>query len=328
MSQCRATDVFGLISSSYGASGMCPANGTDFSSSQKQELLLALNQSLPMLMKRLDSKGTLARWTVPVRGGMFCLPPDCLDVRQAFLNGCELNLRDQWYEGQIGHKLGPCSMSCSGPDLIDVGDGYAIPEEWPSHHHDVRYGISAENDEDAGKTVQVKLKDRYGNVKEEVLTLLPDQQVVTTESAVTDVIYQFKGLTKGPYNGWITYPEGQHVRLARYAAGTLTPSYHKKKLPAIFGCCSGELSIVGKLRFVPLSSEFDTLPICDGMALSFGLQALQALKNKDLATYNNALLLSISELEKELRDVQPAGTVSQMAVVSPMRFKSHTRCWR
>jgi hypothetical protein len=194
---CRATDLFPLIASSYGSSGMCPANGVDFSDSQKGELLLALNQSLPMLMKRLDAKGTLARWTVPVRGGVFCLPPDCLDVRQAFVNGCELNLRDQWYEGQIGHKVGPCSHSCSGPDLIDMGDGYAIPEEWPGHHHDVRYGIAAENDEDAGKTVQVKLKDRYGNVQEETLTLLPYQQLAITESAVTDVVFQHKGLTKG-----------------------------------------------------------------------------------------------------------------------------------
>jgi hypothetical protein len=118
------------------------------------------------------------------------------------------------------------------------------------------------------------------------------------------------------------------VRLARYASGVTTPTYHKKKLPVSFGCCSGELSIIGKIRFTGLTSEFDTLPICDGMALSFGLQALTHLRNKDLANYNAALTLAISELEKEMRDIQPAGAVSQMSVVSPMRFHSHTRCWR
>lgn len=324
MSLCRAIDLFGIVSGSYGSAGMCPADGVNFSTSQKAELLLAFNQSLPMLMKRLDAKGTLARWVVPVCGGVFTLPADCLDVRQAFLNGCELNLRDQWYEGQIGHKLyqGSC---CHGPDLIDMGDGFAIPEEWPSQHHDVRYGLMAEDDEDAGKTVQVKLLDDYGNVQEEVLELLKDQQLVLTDSPVTDIRYQYKGVTRGAVVGFISYPQGQKVRIARYAANVATPTYHKKKLPASFGCCSGELSILGKMRFTPLQSETDTLPICDGMALSFGFQALHYLRERNLEGYNAALTFAVSELEKEMRDTQPAGVVSQMRTTSP--FRNVRRCW-
>ncbi len=321
MSTCRAVDVFPLIAASYGSSGMCPAgpNG-EFTESQQQELLTALNQGLPIIMKRLDAKGTLARWTVPVRGGVFTLPPDCIDVRQAFLNGCSMTLRDQWYEGQIGHRMSACDRSCGGGDLMDLGDGFAIPEEWPSDHFDVRYGLMAESDSDAGKTVQVKFKNKYGHTMEEIVTLLPNQQVASTEEAVSDVLYQFKGVTDGAVVGFITYPEGQKVRLLRMPANVASPSYHKKKMPRVMWDCTGELSIIGKIRFTPLVSVTDTLPICDEAALSFLLQALNHMKNRDLGAFNEALTLSVNELLKQLQDVHPSGVVTQMQMKAPARY--------
>ena len=322
---CRATDLFATVAPAYGDQGMCPA-GTEFSDDQKRELLLWFNQSLPMLMKRIDGVGSLARWTVPVFGGEFSLPPDCVDLRQAFLNGCAMELRDQWYEGRLGHKMSDCGLWCGGRELIDVGDGYAIPEVWPSHIQDARYGVMAESDEDAGTKVQVKLRDRYGNEVTEFVELLPNQQVASTESAVTDILFQGKGVTKGAVVGFVTFSNNTTRRILRIPANVSSPSYHRKKLPPTFGCCSGELSIIGKMRFTPLVSEFDTLPICDGAALYFGFRALAALRRSDLATYNDSLTLAINELNKELQNVHPPAVVTQMNVRSPVHFPQ--RCWR
>lgn len=322
---CRPLDLFPLISASYGDGGMCPANGSEFSESQQQELLLALNQMLPMLMKRLDSKGTLARWDVPVDGGIFALPMDCVDVRQAFLNGHALTLRDQWFEGRIGHTLYNCDLWCGSSDLIDVGDGFSLPERWPHEMQDTRYGVYAEHDDDAGKTVQVRYKDRYGHEQEETLELQPNQLVTATEGVVIDVTYQNKGTTKGAVVGMVVYAGSRPERIVRIPAKVASPSFHKKKLPMSFGRCNGELCIIGKLRFTELSSVTDILPICDPMALSFGLQALHALKNKRYDDYNSALTLSVNELVKEMGDVQPAGAVTQMNVKSPVRFRN--RCF-
>jgi hypothetical protein len=324
---CRFIDVWPLISSSYDGSGMCPAgpNG-EFTEDQLQAGLLTLNQALPAILKRIDAKGTLSRWTVPVWGGIFALPPDCLEVRQVFLNGCELNLRDQWYEGQIGHKISNCERSCGGPDLIDLGDGYSIPEEWPSQHQDTRYGLMAESDEDAGKPVQIRYRDRYGHHTEEVVELVNHQQLAITEGVVSDITFQFKGITKGAVVGFITYPDGRNRRIIRIPANIASPTYRKKKLPRSFNNCSGELSIIGKMRFTPLISVTDTLPICDEMALSWALRALYNLKNGNFTEYDASLKFSINELSRELQDNQPTGVVSQMSITAPFRSPNR-KCW-
>lgn len=317
---CRAIDVFPSIASSHGEGGLC----YDGSDEQKAILLQDLNEIVPMLMKRLDAKGTLARWEVPVQSGVFGLPWDCLDVRQVFLNDCQITLRDQWYEGQIGHRLANCGTFCGSSDLIDMGDGYATPLPWPAQNQDARYGVMAESDDDAGKTVQVVLKDRYGHEYTENLELLPNQQITSTEHALTDLSFQHKGITTGAVVGFVTYPHFPAQRILRLHPKVQTASFHRKKLPLSWGCRDGCLYIIGKLRFFPLTSEFDVLPICDAMALNFGVQALAAFKRRELAEYNAAMEFALNELNKELSDTHPVGAVSQMSVQSPMRFRSRT----
>jgi hypothetical protein len=65
------------------------------------------------------------------------------------------------------------------------------------------------------------------------------------------------------------------------------------------------------------------LPICDELALSFGLQAITAMKNRQYDVFNTSLSFAVNELLKSEGDLQSAGTVIQMAVKSPARF--HTR---
>lgn len=319
---CRAIDLLPLLAPYYGESGMCFDESNE---EQVEQLIFELNQVLPMLMKRLDSKGTLSRWEVPVCGGVFGLPLDCLDVRQVFLNGCAVTLRDQWYEGQIGHKLSSCGLYCGSSDLLDMGDGYATPEPWPANVQDARYGVMAEDDSDAGKVVQIKGKDRYGNDVEEEITLLAQQQVASSQSALTDLTFQHKGVTNGAVVGFVTYQARRSDRILRLPARTRTAAFHRKKLPMSFGRCTGVLSILGKLRYTPIANQTDTLPICDVSALAFGFQAITALKRRDLANYNASLDFAINELEKEMRDVQPAGVVTQMQVKSPVHFRR--RCF-
>lgn len=292
---------------------------------QKAQLLNAFNRIIPMLMKRLDSSGTLARWEVPVQHGIFSLPYDCVEVRQVFLNNCEVTLRDQWYEGQIGHRLQNCGTFCGGSDLMDMGDGYATPLPWPAQFQDARYGVMAESDSDAGKQVQVVLKDPYGHEYTENIELLPQQQVASTQRALTDLTFQHKGETDGAVVGFVTFPNAPSQRILRLHPKVHSASFHRKKLPLSWGVTGGCLYILGKLRFFPLTSEFDTLPICDTAALSFGLQALAALDRRESGEYNEKLEFSLNELRKEMSNLQPSAAVSQMSVQSPLRFR--TRCF-
>lgn len=311
---CTLADIADQIASSFGSGGICVNSDEDL-----HKLLVELNEALPLLLKRLDSKGSIARWTVPVSGGIFALPHDCLEVRQAFLNGSAVEMRDQWYEGgTLGREFSCTGRQCGPRDLLDAGDGHAIPFEWPNHHFDSRLGLVAEHDADAGVKVQVRVKDRYGNEVEEFLELPTDQRMVETESVVTDVKFLRKGSTKGAVRAYITYSTGARTLAARYQPRVQVASFRKKRLPTVWGNCDGELSLLGKVRFLPLVSEFDPLPICDASSISFAMQALEARRNRDYANYNAALALGVNELLKELSNEQSAGAVTQMRVRSPI----------
>lgn len=316
-SGCRAIDLMPLVASSYGESGMC-FDPTD--ESQVAELLFAFNQVLPLLMNRLDAKNTISEWEEIVQFGTFGLPYDCVEVRQVFLNGRSLTLRDRWYEGRRGYKFNTGNQCCGSMDLVDMGDGYATPSPWPAHMQDARYGIMAESDEDAGTEVQIKGKDRYGNYVEETLTALPYQQVASTQSALTDLTFQHKGITTGAIVGFVTFPNQPNLRILRIPANVESPSYRRKKVPTAWGGCSGVVSIIGKKRFIPLTKATDEMPICNVAAISWGLQALSAMKRKDTSGYVQGLELSLNELIRELNDSSPAGVVTQARVQSPLRF--------
>lgn len=314
---CRAADLFPMVAPSMGEGGTCfdPTN-----QDQIDQFLAAFNRGLPMLMKRIDAEGTLSRWCVPVHGGVFGLPWDCKEVRQVFVDGCEATLRDQWFEGQIGHKLSDCHNVCGSSDLVDMGDGYATPFPWPGNYQDARYGVMAEADSDAGKVVQIKLLDRYGNEYEEEITLLPNQQIASSQRSITDLKFQHKGVTNGAIVGFVTLPHARPQRILRLPPRVQAANFKRKKLPRAACATGGELSIIGKLRFIPLTSQYDTLPICDIAALNFLLQAMSAMDRKDLTAYNAAMEFSLNELRREMSDSQPAGAVSQMRITSPCRF--------
>jgi hypothetical protein len=317
---CTLADIADQIAGSYGSGGLCITSQEDM-----DNLRTALNEAIPLLMKRLDAKGTVSSWTVPVHGGIIALPHDCLEVRQAFLNGCAVELRDEWYEGQIGFQGGCTGQQCGPRDLRDLGDGFAIPFEWPNHHFDSRLGLVAEHDADAGTKVQVRVRDRYGNEIEEFLELPSDQQMVQTESVVTDVKFLRKGATKGGVRAYVAYSTGERTMAARYQPRVQVASFRKKRLP--WAGCSGELTILGVMRFLPLVSEFDPLPICDTAALGFALQAIESKKNRDYQNYNAALQLATNELLKELSSEQSAGVTSQMQVRGPFGRSVGRRRW-
>lgn len=307
-------DIADQLASSYGPSGICMNSDEDM-----RKLLAEVNEVIPVLAKRIDAKGTLTPLTtIPVHGGYCWLPYDCLEARAAFFNGCAVTHRDQWYEWQMG-SLSECSGRQCGPrDMVDLGDGWAIPFTWPNHHFDSRLGLVAEHDGDAGVKVQVRVKDRYGNETEEFLELPADQQMVETESVVTDVKFFRKGPTKGAIRMYVTYSTGERTLAARYQPRLRVASFRKKKLPQSWGDCDGELTLVAKMRFIPLVSEFDPLPIDDVEALSFGMQALESKRNRDYQAYNSALQLAVNELQRQRGDEQSAGVVSQMVVRSPV----------
>lgn len=318
---CDANSLFDTLAPHIGEGGICVRTEAD-----KQLVIRNLNEALPMLMKRLDAEGTLWSWKVPEHNGCFCLPLDCLESRQVFTDGAALEMHDQWYEGRLSGYL-EGSGCCPGSALIDVGDGFPIPYAWPPHF-DARFGVVALNANDAGQVLRVRVTNRYGHEVAEELTLLPDQETVWTESPVTDVRFIKKPVTQGMVGLYIYYPQtDRRIKVTTLPANITIPSYRKKKMPQGCSCC-GEVVIKGKRRFIPIVSEFDSLPICDQDALMFSLHAIAARKRGDLNEYNSQLTFAVNELQKELANTNSAGISTTINFASPFAGRgSFRRCW-
>lgn len=328
---CQIGDVIDFVGPYTGESGTC----TEGNPQGRSFVIGEINKAIPILLSRLDSKGTLFEWKVCVNSQTFTLPYDCLEPRQAWLNNQSLVQRDEFYQGQLGvGQNSGAPWVIGGNQLIDLGDGFSLPYDWPNHT-DTHYGLVAENNQDAGTVVRVRLLDQHGSEVFEDITLLPDQQVAVSQNIVTNITYQHKGQTNGAVRGYIVYPQlGTTAWIGTFPGVVIVPSYRKKKIPANYSCngfnggSTGTLVIKGKLRYFPVRSELDPIPISNALALGYACQTLYLSRNGERQAANEALEFAVNELERELQDNQSNSTVTQIQVMAPWGRNRFARAWR
>lgn len=320
-----AGEVIDYLGPFFGESGVCTVGNP----AGRAQVLSELNNAIPLLLKRLDSKGALHTWKVCVRSQTFTLPYDCLEPRQVWLNNQALVQRDEFYQGQLG--VGQCSGApwiLSGPQLVDLGDGFALPYDWPPHTNTF-YGLTAESDVDAGSVVHLILLDQHGKETEEDVVLLSDQRMAVTQNIVTGIKLQHKGQTNGAIRGSIVYPQRHSTAwIGTFPKQVITTNYRKKRIPPHFPCNNDStLVIKGKLRYFPIDSELDPIPISDPQALGYAFQSLFCSRNKDRQGANEAIELAVNELEKQLSDSVAPAVVVQMQVGAPFGRNRFAKGW-
>jgi len=210
----------------------------------------------------------------------------------------------------------------------DLGD-FVTPIPVP-HVRPIRLAFVAEYDGDAGVEIVVEVVNEYGERVKEELVLLAGQEPVLTTNSVRDVTYFGKPRTLGPVKMQLRYDNEQRFHFATYGASTQVGQFRRKKLPQRFWGCN-EVIIKGKMRYYPIESENDIIPFDDPVALSFAMSAVAALRKRDDVEYNQKLTFALNELFKEMENVDSAGNVQQMQVISGFgRNKSWAggrRCW-
>lgn len=326
MASCAIGDIIDLIGPFAGEGGICTEGNPD----GRALVMKEINGAIPLLLRRLDSQGTFYDYKVIVNSQTITLPMDCLEARQASLNGFPMVQRDEFYQGSIGSsQCDTGSWSCSGNEMIDLGDGFALPYDWPNHF-DTRYGLTAVAASDAGKSVHVKFEDQHGVTQEEDIILLPDQQLAVTTLPVRNVQFIRKGQTDGAVRGYIYYPQtGVRVWMGTIPSSVSSPSYRKKKIPHCPCACGSTLLVKGKLRFFPTRSETDEIPFSASNFLSIGYacKSMYASRNGYFDEANAALAAAVNELNKELQDASNDGVVSQISIQAPWRRNEFVKSW-
>lgn len=301
MNRCRVSDIMAEIAANAEDSGLCATTAAG-----QARIVSELNMALKILMKRCDTDGALWWWPIPVSGGCFSLPEDCLEARQVFLNGFGTIQREKYYQGQLSMGLNNCGTQCCWPEIIDLGD-FAIPQPLPNVRP-IFVTLIAESNADAGKEVVVEIINRYGERKKETLTMLANMEPVRMEESATEVTYLGKDQTDGPIKLYLTYDNGQRFYLCEYGPKVQSGAFRRKKLPQRF-CGSNLIRVFGKMRQYNLTSINDIIPICDTAALSWALSAVTALRRKDPQGYNDMLTLAVNEIYKGLQDKDSASNV-------------------
>lgn len=310
-------DMLPQIAQNVGDSGvgLCDATGI-------AEAISNLSYACRILQKRIDDDGTLWWWTVPAADGCFAVPQECEEGRQFFVNGYSATTYDQWYEGRVCGGLHAGVPCCYGPAIIDLGN-FPIPHPFP-RIKDVRMALVAQSDGDAGKQVELEITNQYGEPVRETLTLLPYQQPVLTDSFVYDVSFLQKPQTVSNVKAYQAFSNGQRIFIGDYAPLTRLGAFRRKRMPvSLCGGCN-VVTIKGKRRFIPLTSEDDICPFDDPIALGFALRAVAAWRrgadNDSLNEYNGNLQMALNEIYKQMRNEDSPGNVAQI------RFRSGFSC--
>jgi hypothetical protein len=322
MSQCLVSDVLEAIAPNTDDAGVCATTAEG-----KRRIIAALDLALDALMKRIDTEGALWTWMVPVTGGCFALPEDCLEARQVFINGASTIQRDKWFQGRLARGMRDCGLPC-GNEVRDLGD-FATPQPVPPVYP-VRVALVAEQDADAGAIVTVEVINQYGERKKEALTLISGQEPVTMEAAAYEITFVGKPKTNGPVKLYLSYDNGARYYLCEYGPNVRQGNFRRKKLPQRH-CGCAQVHIFGKRRYDRITAETDLIPICDRVALSFAVSAIAALRKRDLEEYNANMTFSMNELFKGMENADSASNVAPMQFISGFGSSpsqaGNRRCW-
>lgn len=299
-----ASDMFPVIAPFVRDSGICPETEDGIA-----EMLRYLDVTCFNIHKRLDSEGTLMEWYVPVESGCIALPQECREARQIGLNGVPLRQRSEFYIGKV--VTGCREGGCGPAECRDLGDFY-LPQYLPKRRG-IRIAFVATDDGDAGKEIVIEVTDEHGTPQKETLVLLANQAPVITQSVAYDVTFLKKAKTLGNVSLQLHYDDGQRFYFANIHPNTEECLWRRKQLPQRFWGCN-IARIIGKVRYVKITSADQVIPYNDPIALGFGVAATSAFFRRDHEDYAAKMLMALQELKKQMEDGDSPANVRQINV--------------
>jgi hypothetical protein len=324
------SDLFEELSPFCSDSGVCAT-----SEAGKQRIIKEYNTSAAALIKRLDSSNMTPYWCFRISSKDFWLPEDCLQARQVWIDGQSMEQRDEWFRGKLAIGLERCPMwqrpwiySCNYQQLVDLGDGFAIPQNWPNHKN-LKAAFVAESNADAGQVIKIRLKNEYGDEVDEEVTLLNERQPAITLSHVTDIRAIRKPETDGGIQLHVYYDyKGLRTSFAYYPSWIKSASFRRKTIPGFCPSCEQPTILIkGKLRFRPVRKENDFVQIEDSQALGFAMLAMSAMRKREPTEYNNFMTLAVNELQKQLQNETSPAASGQIVFKSPFGRRQFQKAW-
>lgn len=283
-----------------------------------------LNEAVLRLLPKGKWVGTLARYRICVSAA--CLSwPRAIETIEAFAicNGPG-TVRSGWYEfadfgwGQIH------SDYCVGNQLIDRGHAPAFDDITGTNK---KIRVYCDLSVDVGKSILLQGYDENGNWiltnngetnGEEVVLAMP---YVDTDNLFTGLTGVQKEVTKGNVRLYeLNTSTSAQKPLAIYEPDETLPEYRRSLVPGLTNrgvCCGTDASecekktvtVIAKLKFIPVVNETDWVMIGNVPALKDMCQSIQKREDNLITEALAYEASAVRELESELSSFYGDGTV-------------------
>jgi len=306
-------ELFPLIKAQAGSAGVCSLD----------DLTERMNVVGPEILDRIEAKGTVTTWCLPICNNCVVLPSDLDTPIQAWLNGTSLGFRGEYWLGRLAGDI-PHDMGQSHPwqELVDdTRRVYTQVYPLPVSLNDV-FEVTARSQKDAGKEVEIRYRNTMGREVVYMAKLAGDHTASEpSDTGIGEVIHVIKPRTHGGLELWMrNLRTGNRFLAAVYDAHDEHPHY---RLVHITGCANGKLVIKGRKKWLPLRGEKDLVPFGRVALWRVALIAESKLANRELEEFRVAIDEAVALLEAELSGLRPKGTAEVVDFITP--FTIHNR---
>lgn len=301
-------ELFPLVKAQIGSAGSCDI----------EDFFERANIIGPELLDRIEMKGSVSCWTLPICDRCVVLPSDLGTPLQAWRSGNSMGFRGEYWLGRLGGNI-PIDLGQEVPWSEMVDDGrYAYTQTYPLtvNKNDV-YEIRARSQADAGKVVEIRYADALGR------EIIFETEIVgnhkgskSSKTGIGPVLRVAKPRTVGAIELWIrNLSNGNRVLAAVYDAHDEHPAYRIVHLTG--SSCGGTLTIKGKKKWSNLRAETDLVPFGRVATWRAAMAAEAALANKNFESFNELIAQAVSLLDAELTGLRPKGTAEVVDFVTP-----------
>lgn len=306
------SELFPLVKAQAGSAGACDV----------EDVMERMNIIGPEVLTRIEAKGTVTTWCLPVCGGCVVLPSDLDTPIQAWLNGTPMGLRGQFWFGRLAGEISTdLGQSYPWQELVDDGR-YAYTQLYPipACQNDV-FEVTARSQKDAGQTVVITYRDSMGRVVNYNAVLNGDHDASEpSNTGIGDIIHVRKPRLHGGVELWMrNLRSGHRLLLAVYDAHDEHPAY---RIVHLTGCANGKLVVKGRRKWLPLRSETDLVPFGSVAVWRAALIAESKLANRELAEFEAAIGSAVGLLDAELTASRPRGTAETVDFVTPFTIRN------
>ena len=300
-----------------------------------------LNEAVMRLLPRGQWRGTTVRYQCCVNSNCLTWPRQIESIEAFAICDEPGVIRSHWYEF-LGYGPGlQSSNQCSGLQLKDRGLACAF-DDVPDTGN--RLKIYADLAEDDNVEVLVQGWDENGNwiltdggdTNGETIALSGIVGVTTLSKFLKGGFTGFqKPVTKGPVRVYSWNPTtGVQVPLAIYEPDETVPEYRRSEVPGLsdMGTCASstsactkkKITVLAKLKFIPVINDTDYLLIGCLPALIDMCQSIKARRDRQFDDAKKLEMSAVAELERELSNFHGDGTSDPLANINSTTLEGVT----